>query len=71
MAMRPCSKCLENSWSYELPDAVTVRATCKLCGHEVEFSPAKLQCKEARAKAHVAPAAYSYDPAQDYSTPPW
>jgi hypothetical protein len=37
MAMYPCSKCLENSWKFELADAVTVRATCQHCGREVEF----------------------------------
>lgn len=38
MAMYPCNKCFENSWKYELPDPSTVRATCKLCGYEVEFA---------------------------------
>ena len=37
MAMRPCDKCLDNRWTYELPDQFTVRATCQNCGAEVEF----------------------------------
>jgi len=37
MAMRPCEKCLDNRWTYELPDKATVRATCQGCGTEVEF----------------------------------
>jgi hypothetical protein len=42
--MRPCEKCLENSWSYEFTRETliegskgTVTATCKHCGHEVQF----------------------------------
>ena len=37
MAMRPCEKCLDNRWTYELPDKATVRATCQGYGTEVEF----------------------------------
>lgn len=54
MAMRPCSKCLENSWKYELPDSVTVRATCQLCGHEVEFATKKSK-KPAKVHAPFVP----------------
>lgn len=37
MPMRPCERCLENSWEHEHPDTETVRATCRHCGYEVEF----------------------------------
>ena len=36
MAMRPCEKCYENRWKFELIDG-WVKATCELCGYEVEF----------------------------------
>jgi DNA-directed RNA polymerase subunit M/transcription elongation factor TFIIS len=38
--MRPCEKCLENNWTYEKIED-TIRATCKLCGYEVEFAARK------------------------------
>jgi hypothetical protein len=47
MPMQPCTKCLENSWSFEKPDSETVRATCRHCAYEVEFSPRK-----GKKKAH-------------------
>lgn len=34
--MRPCEKCLENNWEIKFIDGF-IRATCRLCGHEVEF----------------------------------
>lgn len=35
--MYPCKKCFENNWSYEdLPDGY-IRATCQMCGYEVEW----------------------------------
>lgn len=67
--MKPCNKCLENQWAFELSDAVTVRATCKLCGHEVEFTTAKLQRKAKRVYPELP--AYSFDTDLDYSSPPW
>lgn len=36
MSMRPCDKCLENNWRFERIENV-IRATCNLCGSEVEF----------------------------------
>jgi len=35
--MKPCNKCLENSWTFESIDGMIVNATCKLCGYEVSF----------------------------------
>lgn len=46
MAMRPCEKCFENSWSFEKIEDV-IRATCRLCGFEVEF-PARQARKTPR-----------------------
>lgn len=41
MAMRPCSRCLENSWKFEkLPDG-WARATCQMCAATVEFEAKK------------------------------
>ena len=37
MAMRHCDKCLENNWKFEVVEEI-VRATCVLCGNEVEFA---------------------------------
>ncbi len=36
MPMSNCSKCFENNWSFEKVYEY-IRATCKFCGHEVEF----------------------------------
>lgn len=49
MAMRPCGKCLENNWSYQHIEGY-VRATCKLCGHEVEFPTKKTRRKLLQAE---------------------
>lgn len=49
MAMRPCNKCFESRWKYELPDPSTVRATCQLCGYEVEFPTKKAKSSKAYA----------------------
>ena len=38
--MYPCNKCLENFWSYEEIDGY-IRATCQICGNEVEFPTRK------------------------------
>lgn len=34
--MRHCDKCLENNWRFEKIDNM-IRATCNICGSEVEF----------------------------------
>lgn len=34
--MYPCSKCLENKWTFK-PNENMVVATCFFCGNEVEF----------------------------------
>jgi len=34
--MRPCEKCLKNSWAFKVNDGV-VHATCDNCGNSVEF----------------------------------
>lgn len=37
MAMKPCNKCLENRWGqFENYGSIT-RATCQMCGNEVEW----------------------------------
>lgn len=38
MAMRPCEKCLENNWKFQNIENL-VKATCQMCGHEVEWEP--------------------------------
>lgn len=40
MAMRTCSKCLENNWKFEHIDGM-IKATCNICGNEVEFEAKK------------------------------
>jgi len=47
MPMRPCEKCLENEWKYQKIDNI-VRATCQLCGYEVEWEPreqSEIRCR--------------------------
>jgi hypothetical protein len=46
MAMQPCKKCLENSWTYKNLDTGWVRATCKSCLNEVEWEPKQKNTKE-------------------------
>ena len=48
MPMGPCSKCLENQWTFAKLDAVIIEATCKLCGYEVQFQTVKLRRKQQR-----------------------
>lgn len=66
--MRPCEKCLENNWKFEHVEDI-VRATCQLCGYEVEFEPRVKQrpavCKKCGGtlqkyffKKHKATASY-------------
>ncbi len=38
--MRACEKCFENNWKYKTIEDI-IRATCNLCGHEVEFASRK------------------------------
>jgi hypothetical protein len=71
MAMDPCSKCLENQWEFKLADAVTVQATCKLCGHEVQWSPKKLQRKAKRVYAPFAPHFSTDEIRNQPGPPPW
>lgn len=40
MAMKNCSKCLENVWEYKHVDGYII-ATCKMCGNEVMFPDKK------------------------------
>lgn len=40
MPMGMCDQCLENNWSFKYIEGY-VRATCNLCGHEVEFQSKK------------------------------
>lgn len=39
--MRPCQICLENNWSFKNEDDKSTTATCKNCGHEVNFNGKK------------------------------
>ena len=40
-----CNNCLENIWEFEkLPDGY-IRATCQMCGNEVEWKPQKKKPK--------------------------
>lgn len=52
--MRPCGKCAENSWKYEMPGADMVRAICRSCGGTVEFPT-----KRARKQAGKPPKVYA------------
>jgi len=71
MAMGSCNKCLENQWTFEVLDAVTVRATCKLCGHEVQWSPKKLQRKAKRVYAPFVPQISLEEIRNQSGPPPW
>lgn len=44
--MRHCSNCLENNWRFEKADENWIRATCKMCGFEVEWEKKKQTLKE-------------------------
>lgn len=46
MAMRPCEQCLENWWTYKKLDDGWTRATCQICGNEVEWEKSKKDWKE-------------------------
>ncbi len=37
MAMRACDNCLENNWKFTVLPERWIRATCNLCGHDIEF----------------------------------
>lgn len=52
--MRLCQKCLENNWQFEYIDGYII-ATCKMCGHEVEFE-AKKKVYKPKPKSWFAPA---------------
>lgn len=54
MPMRPCDKCLENRWEFKTireEDEKFTRATCILCGNEVDFNFKKVQVNKIEAKA--------------------
>ncbi len=38
--MQRCNNCLENNWDFKYIDG-WIKATCNLCGHEVEFEAKK------------------------------
>lgn len=42
--MRPCERCLENSWKYKVVEGYVI-ATCLLCGYEMDFPTKKLRKK--------------------------
>lgn len=56
MSMRPCDKCFENSWEFQRVDGY-VRATCRFCGHEVEWKPAPL-CRHCDVKLVIHPSKF-------------
>ena len=50
--MKPCDKCLENSWKYTFIEGV-ITATCQHCSHEVSWqkkkaplTPEKIRARE-------------------------
>ena len=49
MAMRHCQKCFENNWSFEKIEGV-IRATCKNCTNEVEWTPKKKVLETTKVK---------------------
>lgn len=53
MPMSPCAKCFENYWSFQKIEDI-VRATCQLCGHEVEFASRKGRNKKLNQYKKVA-----------------
>ena len=55
MSMRPCDNCLDNAWDFEkLPDGY-MRATCKMCGYEVEWRRQIVQRNLAFGATQVKP----------------
>jgi len=70
---RNCDRCLEN----ELPDYATVRATCRHCGHEVEFPTKKGKRAAGLNKWGKQVRPPTYEPIQhgpgpgDDDSPPW
>lgn len=71
MAMGPCKQCLEKQWAFAMLDAVTIQATCKLCGYEVQFSPRKLQRKAKRVYAPFVPQLSAEEIRNQPGPPPW
>jgi hypothetical protein len=83
--MRPCERCLENAWDYEFTRETevegskgTVTATCKHCGHEVQFQSWKRgkNCRPQRRKRRAMKPVPVHDPldvgeGEDASSPPW
>lgn len=47
--MLPCQKCLENNWNYQVSEG-WVKATCNICGNEVEFPTHKNKIKHYEPK---------------------
>jgi len=45
--MQNCKKCLEDKWKFEFIEG-WIRATCQICGYEVEFMSRKLKKKQAK-----------------------
>jgi hypothetical protein len=69
MGMRPCDRCLENNWQYDVPDPCTVvTATCQHCGHEVQFltKRGRRQMEKEKVKARFA-----LRPGDDPDDVPW
>ena len=71
MAMRPCNKCKGSQWSYEMPNAVTVKATCGKCGYSVEFTTPKLQRKANRVYPEFKPHFSREEIESQTGDPPW
>lgn len=81
MPMYPCNKCLENQWTFQLPDRYTVVATCKLCANEVQFATKKAKraaSSKRHGKAKVSTSDSTYVPIRhgeqdpgDDGWPPW
>ncbi len=69
--MRPCKKCLENSWSFQLLDNAYIRATCKSCGADVEWTSEKLQRKKNKVYPPFVPIFSAEEIRNQPGPPPW
>jgi hypothetical protein len=69
--MRPCRKCGSNEWSFELANAITVRASCKKCPNRVEWVSPKLQRRAAKTYEEFKPIFSREEIESQTGEPPW
>ncbi len=66
--MSGCEKCLDNAWDFKYNEGWIV-ATCRMCGHEVQFEARKGKRRRRFRKPDVQTDAYKTNPPG--SMPPW